>query len=380
MLNIDKKKIKKNIGVDASNIIIGGALSQLIFFLNYYSKNHTNDFNIILFCNSKIFNNIENKDITKINIGKKFSNNLFLRFFWVIFLLPKLLKKFSCDYLFSPGGLVFFRNIYSITMFRNMQPFQLGKNTLYGFSFKSVRILLLRILFLISFKISKKIIFLSEFSKKIIDKKINLNDKGVIINHGTNFRKNIKFSNEYLFKKKRSFVYVSSFEVYKNHIQLIKAFYELRKNYDVSLTIIGSSYKKKYNEILKIKNKLDPNNEFLFIKGHIEHKNIMKIYNNYDVGVHASSCENFPNIVIEMLSQGLPIITSDIPVMREILGNDYIFFKGDDVNNIVKKISDFLQNRKYFNYLNNRKKIFRDRYNLDNQQKKIFSLFNEKNV
>ena len=51
-----------------------------------------------------------------------------------------------------------------------------------------------------------------------------------------------------------------------------------------------------------------------------------------------------------------------------------------NINNIVKKISDFLQNRKYFNYLNNRKKIFRDRYNLDNQQKKIFSLFNEKNV
>ena len=106
----------------------------------------------------------------------------------------------------------------------------------------------------------------------------------------------------------------------------------------------------------------------------------MKIYNNYDVGVHASSCENFPNIVIEMLSQGLPIITSDIPVMREILGNDYIFFNWDNLNNIVKKISDFLQNRKYFNYLNNRKKIFRDRYNLDNQQKNIFNLFNEKNI
>ena len=379
MLNQDKKKIKKNIAIDASNITMGGGVTQLFYFLDYYSKNYINDFNIFLFCNDRIFDKINNNDITKINIGKKFSNSLLLRIFWVIFVLPKKLKKFSCNFLFSPGGLVILRNIHSITMFRNMQPFQLEKNTLYGFSFKSVRILILRILFLISFKTAKKIIFLSEFAEKVIEKKINLNNKNIIINHGITFKENIEFSNRYLLKKKYSFIYVSSFEVYKNHIQLMKAFNELKKNYDVSLTIVGSApYKKRYNEILKIKKKLDPNNKFLFIKHHISQKDIMKIYNNYDVGIHASTCENFPNIVIEMLSQGLPVITSDIPVMKEILGNEYIFFKGDDEHSIEEKISEFLHNKKYVEYLNNRREIFKDKYNLNNQQKKIFELFDEK--
>lgn len=379
MLNLDKKKIKKNIGIDASNITMGGGLTQLSFFLDYYSKNHTNDFNIFLFCNDRILNKINNVNITKINIGKKFSNSLFLRIFWVIFILPKALKKFSCNFLFSPGGLVILRNIHSITMFRNMQPFQLEKNTLYGFSFKTVRILILRILFLISFKTAKKIIFLSEFAEKIIEKKINLNNKNVIINHGVTFKENIEFSNKHLFKNKYSFIYVSSFEVYKNHIQLMNAFYQLKKNYDVSLTIVGSApYKKRYNEILEIKRKLDPNNKFLFIKNHINHKDIMNIYKNYDIGIHASTCENFPNIVIEMLSQGLPVITSDIPVMKEILGSEYIFFKGEDEHSIVEKISVFLQNKKYLEYLNNRNELFKDRYDLNNQQKKIFELFDER--
>ena len=102
------------------------------------------------------------------------------------------------------------------------------------------------------------------------------------------------------------------------------------------------------------------------------------MYNNYDVGIHASTCENFPNIVIEMLSQGLPVITSDIPVMKEILGNEYIFFKGEDEHSIKEKISEFLHNKKYVEYLNNRREIFKNKYNLNNQQKKIFELFDEK--
>ena len=248
---------KKNIGIDASNIIIGGGLTQLNYFLDYYEKNHTNNFNIYLFCNEKIFDKVKFKYINKINIGNFYSHNLLLRIFWVLFKLPKLLKKFSCSTIYAPGGLVFLKHIYSVTMFRNMQPFQIEKSTLYGFSFKSLRILILRYLFLLSFKIAKKVIFLSKNSEEVIKQKISLDGKSEIVSHGVEFNSDFKFPKEYMSKKKISFIYVSSFDVYKNHIQLIKAFNKLHKTLNVNLTIIGSiPHKKIFNKIIKLKKKL----------------------------------------------------------------------------------------------------------------------------
>lgn len=376
-----KELTKKNIGIDASNIVVGGGLTQLKYFLDYYEKNHFNDFNIYLFCNEKVFDEINSKHINKINIGNLTSNNLLFRLFWVLFKLPKLLKKFSCSTLFAPGGLVFVRDIYSVTMFRNMQPFQIEKTTLYGFSLKSFRILILRYLFFLSFKIAKKVIFLSKNSEEIIKKKISLDNKTEIVSHGVYFNSDFQFSKNYMLKKSISFIYVSSLDVYKNHTQLLKAFNELRKTLNVKLTIIGSTpYEKKFREIKILKKKFDPDNKFIFIKKHMNHDNVLKYYNSFDIGIHASSCENFPNIVIEMLSKGLPVITSDISIMKEILGNGYIYFDGKNPSSIVKKISEFLQSSKYIDYLNNRKNLFKKNYDLDKQQKKIFQILNNERI
>jgi glycosyltransferase involved in cell wall biosynthesis len=340
-----------------------------------------NDFGIYLFCNEKIFDEINFKYINKVNIGTLPSNNLLFRLFWVLFKLPKLLKKFSCSILFAPGGLVFLRNIYSVTMFRNMQPFQIEKSTLYGFSFKSLRILILRYLFLLSFKIAKKVIFLSKNSEEIIKQKINIDNRTEIVSHGVNYNSDFQFSKNYILKKSVSFIYVSSLDVYKNHIQLLNAFNELRKTLNVNLTIIGSTpYEKKFKEIINLKNKFDPDNNFLFIKKHMSHDDVLNYYNSFDIGIHASSCENFPNIVVEMLSRGLPVITSDISIMREILGKDYIYFDGKNSSSIVEKISEFLQSSKYIDYLNNRKNLFIKNYDLDKQQKKIFQILNNERI
>ena len=72
-----------------------------------------------------------------------------------------------------------------------------------------------------------------------------------------------------------------------------------------------------------------------------------------------------------MLSKGLPVITSDIPVMKEILGKEYVYFNAKNSSNIAEKISEFVQSNKYIDYLNNRKNFFFKNYNLGSQQKKI---------
>jgi glycosyltransferase involved in cell wall biosynthesis len=369
------KNFRKNIAVDASNIVSGGGFVHLYNFLEYYKKSYHKKFNLYVFCNFYIFNKIKNKSIIKINIGKLPSDNIFFRFLWLFFKLPKQLKIYSCSTLFSPGGLVFNRNIKTILMFRNLQPFQLQRNTLYGVSLKSVRVLLKRMFFLISLRTANKVIFLSINAYKVCKKKIKKNFKKIIIYHGVIFKKNFSFQNKYLYKKKISFIYLSSLEVYKNHINLINAFNELKKDFNLNLTIIGNTTDQKtYEKISNHVKKINQENKFIFIKTNISHDETIKLLSRFDFGIQASSCENFPHTLIEMLSNGLPVITSGIPVMKEVLGGNYIFFNEQNTADIVRVVSDFLQNKKYVDYLNKRRKFFIKNFNLRDQQKKLYNL------
>ena len=123
---------------------------------------------------------------------------------------------------------------------------------------------------------------------------------------------------------------------------------------------------------------LDPYDKFIFFKKNIIHKNLLKEYHKYDLGIHASSCENFPNIILEMLSSGLPVITSAIPAMKEILGNEYIFFDEKNIKDIESKIVNFINDNYFLDMLESKKDLFREKYDLNNQLKKTFKfIFNE---
>lgn len=366
------------LGIDASNIVVGGGLTQLNYFLDFFIKNEVNK-KLVIFVNFNLNLSHKDKNIEYIKIGRLVSNNYFLRLYWAKFILPKKLKKFNCSKLFCPGGLSLQKKIPSIVMFRNMQPFQLSRNTLYGLSFSTFRILFLRILLTYSFKKSKKVIFLSESAKRIIFKKIKNINNYKVIHHGVNFSKFNKFK-YFILKKKISIIYVSSFDVYKNHLNLIHAINNLYKlNYKIKITFIGSIANKIYfNKILRLKNLLDPYDKFIFFKKNIIHKNLLKEYHKYDLGIHASSCENFPNIILEMLSSGLPVITSAIPAMKEILGNEYIFFDEKNIKDIESKIVNFINDNYFLDMLESKKDLFREKYDLNNQLKKTFKfIFNE---
>lgn len=369
--NTKEKKIS-TIAIDATNIIIGGGSTHLKNLIDYYIYNLSNKFKLIVFCNNKFSYKKKNKNLKIIYIGKFLSKRLFWRLIWIKFFLPKKIKKYYCNKLFSPGGITFKNNFQTISMFRNLQPFQLSYKTLYGLSFASLRVILLRFFLINSFIKSDKIIFLSSHAKKIIQKKLQINNKSKIINHGVKFFDKI-FYNSLKKKKLISVVYVSSFDVYKNHINVLKAIKLLRKDFDIKITFIGSYPNEKVlNKIKKHIDKIDPKKKFITLKGNLNHKILMRTYKDFDLGIHASSCENFPNIVIEMLSKNLPIITSGIPVMKEILGKRYIFFNENNHLDIYRKIKKIINSPKYINYLNRRVKVFKMKYDIKKQMKNTF--------
>lgn len=55
--------------------------------------------------------------------------------------------------------------------------------------------------------------------------------------------------------------------------------------------------------------------------GIVSHNEMVNIYNLADIGIFASTCENFPNILIEKMAAGLPCIVSNYGPMPEIAKN-----------------------------------------------------------
>lgn len=345
------------LGIDASNITIGGGVTHITeIFKNLNFKRQKFD-KIIIWGNSIILKKIKNnKELKKINIDK-YSNNIIKRFYWNFFLLPYELKKEGCNILFSPGGLLFRKKIKTVVMCRNMQPFELTKQNMYGISIYTIRLILLNLLLKFSFKRCDGLIFLTKYAKNKVNNMCKLNKKNQItIPHGVNnkfrinkkgIKKKIETNN-----KKINIIYVSNVEPYKNHLNLILAIRKIKiENFKINLNLIGNVHPKLKDDFFEIIKQKNPKNININYLGYMDYKKIQRYYKQNNIGVFASSCENMPNILIEMMSSKLPIACSNMGPMREILKNGGMYFNPYNLKSIISCILKLIKNRSLRNNL-----------------------------
>ena len=116
---------------------------------------------------------------------------------------------------------------------------------------------------------------------------------------------------------KRVITFVSSFKSTKNHWNLLKSFKLLHEKYnDTILILIGGDgeFEKKIKDMAKEQSIA---NAVIFVG---KTNNPFKFLNNSDVFVLPSITEGIPNVLIEALAVGVPVIATDCPSgPREIL-------------------------------------------------------------
>jgi glycosyltransferase involved in cell wall biosynthesis len=141
----------------------------------------------------------------------------------------------------------------------------------------------------------------------------------------------LKLDIDYNEKKKFRFGFVGSNDKRKNISYIIQAFGEVfADNDDVELFIHSSygydfTYEKEIEEKLnKYKNK----SNIIFNKGYISQKELFDTIKTFDSYIYPQTTTGYFTTPAEMLSYGIPIAISDIPVHLELL--DYI----DEKNNI----------------------------------------------
>ena len=171
------------IGIDASNIKSDGGKVHLFELINNSTSLKKIE-KIIIWGDQNLLKKITNKkNIVKIYLNT-ISNNLLYRFFWQFFIFPKELVSKDCDLALIPGGIFFNKKIKTISIFQNILPFIENDVNKYSL-IERFKLRIQKMLYIKSFNNSDGIIFLSNFSKKIIKKFISLkNKKTIIIPHG----------------------------------------------------------------------------------------------------------------------------------------------------------------------------------------------------
>src|SRR5690606_33571058 len=91
---------------------------------------------------------------------------------------------------------------------------------------------------------------------------------------------------------------------------------------------------------------LDPKNEFVKNKGHIPYVQIAEEYKKASGIIFASNCENMPNILMESMASGVPIICSNKEPMPEFLKENGFYFNPKDALSLENAIIDFLSKPK----------------------------------
>jgi len=117
---------------------------------------------------------------------------------------------------------------------------------------------------------------------------------------------------------------------------LIKAFYLFSKNNkDWQLDIVGEGPEEElYRELI---------NEYNLEKRITIHpftNNIQSFYSNAQVYVLSSRWEGFGLVLVEAMAHGLPIVSSDLPTSKEIMGDFGMYFKNGDIEDLAQRMEE----------------------------------------
>lgn len=369
------------LGIDATNIVSGGGLTHCKkILLNNKFKEHGFS-KVIIWSSKNTLDNIANSEFILKKTHSLLNKNIFIRIFWNIFFFKRAIIKENCDALLVLGGYSLVRFKPSVTISQNMLPFEPKELSNYGLSLRKLKFTIIKYLQIYTFLNSEGIIFLSNYAKHVISKKINLSSKSTkIIPHGIDksffIKKNKIFesSNNLGGGEPFKFIYISTVDMYKHQWNVIKAVGKLKSDgYNVQLDLIGDSYKPALKKMINEIDLVDKNKDFIFYHGSVLHKNLYKFYEESDLIIYASSCENLPIILLEGMATSIPIASSSYGPMREVLGDYQHYFNPYNFEDIYEKIKRMMLN--YNSSLKSSKEIFERSklYNWDDCRNSTFS-------
>jgi len=188
------------------------------------------------------------------------------------------------------------------------------------------------------------VIFISEYARGVIEECAGQELKrAVTIPHGINDQFMIDSDHEppcpewlpaggYL-------LYVSIFETYKHHLEVVRGFHRLKSLRPTreKLVLVGKNDMQAGIMVQQEICRLGLQKEVI-LAGDIAHQELPALYRHAKINIFASECENCPNILLEALGAGRPLLVSNIQPMPEFGGDAVVYFDPFDPEDLARQL------------------------------------------
>lgn len=358
------------IGIDASNIRTGGGHKHLEKFVQYTLEYYKN-ISFVIVSNNKVNSSFKKYSSVKCVSNQLLNSNSFFSLVSQLLFSNFYFKRNKCDLVFAPGGIFLSKFKPFFTMSQNMLPFDTDELKSFSFS-RIVKFKLVKIFQLISFRRSNGVIFLTSYARDQIKKSINKKITTTVIPHGIYQQKinNYNYNQDII-----EILYVSDFLPYKHNLNIFKAVSELiNEGYNISLDLIGKKDKLQYSKMQRLLSTDLQLLDKIKILGQIPNHKIDQYYQKASLFVFASTCENLPFIMLEALSYGLPILTSNKSPMKDLVYGEGILFDSYDKDDIKEVIKNNLEKHKLMHISENNYELSKQ-YNWKDNVSKTLDFF-----
>ncbi|MCR4417436.1 MAG: glycosyltransferase family 4 protein [Ignavibacteria bacterium] len=152
---------------------------------------------------------------------------------------------------------------------------------------------------------------------------------------------------------KEYFLYVGNNRPHKNILLLLKAFKEFksRNSNKIKLLLIGKFFNDRYMNLQKELIELNLTEDVINFT--VTDDELISLYSNALAFIYISLSEGFGLPILEAMSLGTPVITSDRSSLKEIGGNAALFVNPFSINEIVEAMEKVLIDEIRINLINN---------------------------
>ena len=344
-----KKSNLLTIGIDATNIRLGGGVTHLVEMLRALQPANLCIKRVVVWGGKPILQAIDNRSwLDKLNPPAQ-DKGLIERTLWQCYRLSQAARDEGCDVLFVPGG-SYAGNFHPVvTMSQNLLPFEFHELRRYGWTFITLKLIVLRLTQLSSFQQTDGLIFLTEYARDVVlEVTGKLRGQTCIVPHGLNLRFNMmpklqRDTSDYDDVHPYRVLYVSIIDQYKHQWHVVEAISLLRKQgMPIALDLVGSAYPPSLKRLNATIERLDVERNWVHYHGAIPFDELHHYYAQADIGLFASSCENMPNILLETMAAGLPIACSRRGPMPEMLGEAGLYFNPEKPAEIATALRELI--------------------------------------
>lgn len=338
------KRIK--IGIDASRNRSGGAKAHVIGLISEGNPENYGIDEVHIWAFKSLLDTLPDMPWLVKHNPADLEQSLFKQILWQWFDLKKEAEKAELDILFTTDASTFSSFSPMVVMSQDLIQYEPGMMKIYGWGKSRLSNIMKLVVQNRAMRKARGVIFLTEYSMNTVQKVTGSLKNTTIIPHGVGnlFKNKIHLPKEKLSDQKTiKCIYVSNTEMYKHQWNVVRAIAGLRKKgIPVELILAGGgsgeSRKMLNDEILNS----DPNNEFVTVLEFVTPLQMPDLLSSCDISIFASSCENLPVTLLESMAVGLPIASSNLGPMPEVLKEAGVYFDPKDPESIASAVEKLI--------------------------------------